>query len=1212
MAIQSGDVKLLKSAVMADVPEGGGPPTGNVIQDGVSNSIFPDISELDRAGGRVNLRKTHVSIQTDDTDTYFGGNIIVAEPPQDPRVSVTLFSNENTFDTRVQAQSRVESYLNKGSEWGGFLYENHIAGQRAIQLFQRVDSEIPRVGQTLVLVQNESLATEKMQYVRVTKVSKIERTFTYDTDKDYKAWIITLDISDALRTDFTGTSANRQFTRSPSATLTRETLVADAGSYYGVSALSQVAHIGDFSIEADSIYTQLVPSAQTETPLADVGLTQSTTGYSPTGNVTTMALTQGFTTSQAMYIGGGILPGSLSLVRDTITLTDKAGRLYNGTTEVGQIDYENGILTLSTSVFGTGPGLHTISYRPAVGSRLVGGSIGEYVTAENRSLSKVFTLPEIPAPYSLIISYPVGGRWYVLREDGTGAIRGTDSSYGAGTLNRTTGTVTVTFGALPDVGGAIIYQWLPSTAAVAVSNVTSLSPFNFSLPKIRPTLSSIVITWTEGTSPRTATVDSSGVISGHATGQVYGNLVSIKTNSIVPKGTVFHVAYDYTDVSSSNYVLTATNYALSDHSPTQWKLDFANPFLPAYENIEYGVIRAEFYRPAYMRNNVPYGREAFPAALKLERDGKVYAEFNLGTSALGAVYNRLVGTFSGTTIYIDRTIPVAMTLASYTTAPVDSGSDLNRTVVSISNGNTDVVVDVTTGRMGNDWRVFGGGFYFDVVTGSGSTTHDSDPVNALTIQTPVVPNSKLSGVKFTLNGENYAQSYFDDSLMKNISPTTGTGPTVGTVVGAQGLVQITDWTVTNGAVIPPTVTNWTAAYVPVNRAYAATMVVFRTATAPLRPTSLTISGEMLDGTTFSVTANAQGKFIHSRVKGRVNYDSGVVEIYFVEPTTDPIPPADLIDLTFLGISGLTTAKVGFGRSDNLVYNAVAYTYLPLDADILGIDPVRLPSDGRVPIFRPGGFAVVGHTGSITATVSNGQTIDCARVRLSRVRVIGANGAVINNGYTTNLESGTVTFTNVSGYSQPVTIQHRIEDMAIVSDAQIGGLITFTRPLTHEYPLGSYVSSALIAGDLFARVSTVFDQSSWNNTWADAVQGSPATATFNTTQYPIEVTNRGAITERWIIRFTNTTAFEVIGENVGVIAVGNTSADCAPVNPATGAPYFTIRALGWGSGWSTGNVLRLNTIGAGYPVWVVRTIQQGPETVPDDTFTLLIRGDVNTP
>ena len=256
--------------------------------------------------------------------------------------------------------------------------------------------------------------------------------------------------------------------------------------------------------------------------------------------------------------------------------------------------------------------------------------------------------------------------------------------------------------------------------------------------------------------------------------------------------------------------------------------------------------------------------------------------------------------------------------------------------------------------------------------------------------------------------------------------------------------------------------------------------------------------------------------------------------------------------------------------------------------------------------------MVGHTGAITATVTNGQTIDCARVRLSRVRVIGHDGIVINTGYTTDLDAGTVTFVSVAGYSQPVTIQHRIEDMAIVREAQISGQLTFTRALTHAYPLGSFVSSALVAGDRFARTSVVFDQATWNGTWSDSAVGSPATASFNAVANPIVVTNRGALTERWAVQFTNSTSFNVIGENVGVIASGNTSTDCAPLNPNTGAPYFSIPALGWGLGWSTGNLLRFNTIGAEFPVWVVRTVQQGPETVPDDSFTILIRGGVDTP
>jgi len=132
MPIQSGDVKLLKSAVMADVPEGGGAPTGITIADGVSNAIFPEVSELDRAGGRVNLRKSFVSVQTDDTDTYFGANVIVAEPPQDERVSVTLFSTEKTFDTREQAQVGAFSTVAVDNEWAGYLFVHefghHFAG----------------------------------------------------------------------------------------------------------------------------------------------------------------------------------------------------------------------------------------------------------------------------------------------------------------------------------------------------------------------------------------------------------------------------------------------------------------------------------------------------------------------------------------------------------------------------------------------------------------------------------------------------------------------------------------------------------------------------------------------------------------------------------------------------------------------------------------------------------------------------------------------------------------------------------------------------------------------------------------------------------------------------------------------------------------------------------------------------------------------------
>ncbi|MEG0558312.1 MAG: hypothetical protein RR574_17865, partial [Comamonas sp.] len=170
MPILQGDIQLLASRVMDDVPEGGGGPSATVIEDGEENAIMPDISEMDRAIGRDNMRQVHVSVRTDDRDTYQGSNVIVAKPPADPNVSITLFSTGGVYDTRAQAQARLEAYLNKGAEWAGYLYENHIKGQRVIQIFQRPGTELPAVGKTLALVGNEGLVNEQEQYVRAIRV----------------------------------------------------------------------------------------------------------------------------------------------------------------------------------------------------------------------------------------------------------------------------------------------------------------------------------------------------------------------------------------------------------------------------------------------------------------------------------------------------------------------------------------------------------------------------------------------------------------------------------------------------------------------------------------------------------------------------------------------------------------------------------------------------------------------------------------------------------------------------------------------------------------------------------------------------------------------------------------------------------------------------------------------------------------------------------
>jgi hypothetical protein len=199
--------------------------------------------------------------------------------------------------------------------------------------------------------------------------------------------------------------------------------------------------------------------------------------------------------------------------------------------------------------------------------------------------------------------------------------------------------------------------------------------------------------------------------------------------------------------------------------------------------------------------------------------------------------------------------------------------------------------------------------------------------------------------------------------------------------------------------------------------------------------------------------------------------------------------------------------------------------------------------------------------------------------------------------------------DLTGYASPYVISHRIEDMRLVSEVQINGQITFTAGLKNDYPLaGTYVSSALLFGDLQARLYSLFDQKTWTSVWSDNLIGDACTANYNDVDFPPVVTNAGAIKERWALVFDSTTHFNVIGEKVGVIGEGYITNTLQPINPATGQPYFTIDLKGFGAGWSRGNVIRFNTAAANDLVWFARTTLSGEVTEPEDQFTLQIRGD----
>lgn len=1250
MPIQEGNIKLLASQTMDDVPEGGGRATGTEIVDGASNAIFNDISELDRAGGRVSLRKTFAAVETASTDGYFGAHVIVSDPPDDANVFVSMFSTGDHFDDRADAATRVEAYLNAGPEWPGLLYENHIAGQRVIQLLQRVGTAAPPVGRTIVLRQNEGQQTQFEQYVRITRVSTEERTFTYSVDIDYRAQVITLDISDALRSDFTGTAANRQFARATGAAIVRDTVVADAATYYGSALLAQPAAIGDAELVADTIYTQVVPNARTEVSATDQRPANSALIVIAT-TPRQVELSQS-PLSQRVRIGQEnrgfnyvtILtplpaPGSLSVSYRALGNTY---RIYdNGDGTIGG----NGAPGSGTVNYTTGSVAVTLAALPDDRSAVI-FSWGQNTAFTNRSGQQGFRAPEYAfdleqsgvLPGTFTVSWTSGGVVKTATDNGLGRITGD----AAGEIVYISGAVYMRLKAMLDAGGefAIGYDY----ATVVEEAKPGLAPdgagvVSFTFAQ-EPVPGSVECQWITS---RETSITSGATSSSSSTAKASSGQTAASATSATEHTTqVAMVEATRTYRGWTGDVAQAYN-APVESATVAAQYNPANPFdAPGYvvttrEPVTTTTSYSNQTSDSAGSNASSSSGASYSAASSQTSKSSVTVSHRITDDGAGNFY----GTF-GSVAYVGLAATLKVQAdyseASYSSNFEDAGSweQLNATTQASSASNT--VNGNATGGSSSLSTTSGGGGSDSARGGSyGSTskketyasnslvvryrTGVASPVSHTETYSPpgvvidLMPYSKdvivPGSVQFTWMGTVYVD--FEGKVYRG---RTDTDPGIesGSINYQSGLVAMIDYVVSGSPTALTVQSCWSQKPRP-----ALANVTFQTQLSPIKPTGLVLSVLDVSGQQIVGTANLAGEIVGTHTRGVIDYDTGLVEVQFGDFVLDgTLTAEDKAEWWYdANDVSLTDGKIWRPHPidpGTLRYSAVAFFYLPLDASILGLDPVRLPQDGRVPIFRPGSFAVVGHTATIAAqTVANAQLIDCGRTRLSRLRVWGADGGEITAGFTRNLDAGTVTFDDVTGYSQPVTIEHRVEDLAQVSGVEISGRLGFTRQLTHDFPVpGSIVSSALVIGDMRARVSTLFDQATWSNAWSDAVSGSAANGTYNDLAFPLEVRNLGAITERWAIVFTNTTAFNIIGEHVGQIATGSTATDAAPANPANGQPYFTVRAGGWGAGWAIGNVLRFNTVGAMHPVWIARTVQQGAATAPDDSFSILIRGDVDNP
>ena len=478
MTITNEQIVLAESQVMADTEDGGGRMSGNVVEEGAGNNTMPDVSRLDRVYGRVNMRKGFLSVRSPNQDTLLGAHTIALRNPADPRVGVTLFQTGSHTDRRDAARDRIESYVVKATEANFWLWGDQLEGQRGISALQRTDAIPPETGEVYALSEG---STE--QYVRVTEVEVATQSFTIQVGNDFRDFDLqTLQISLAnqLETDFTG-SDPRPTGKEAGAAAILTTQVADAARYYGAKKLSVSAAPGDLTAQLESVYNNLVPSAQSETALVDrnggPGRIPVVPASASTISVDADDVNLDGENYAVYYTGRAIVPGSLVVSGSNGNYADDGGKLEHtgGSNYVVEsiVDYAEGVVRIRYDLSSRRNAPITLTFIPGAAFSQQSYTASQEVTLQTRSLTWVFQPRPIPAPGTLIVEYRALGRWATLRDLGDGRLSGD----GTGQIDYSTGTINITMAALPDVGTEIIYSW-GDDQSFDIQDGTSDAPIN--------------------------------------------------------------------------------------------------------------------------------------------------------------------------------------------------------------------------------------------------------------------------------------------------------------------------------------------------------------------------------------------------------------------------------------------------------------------------------------------------------------------------------------------------------------------------------------------------------------------------------------------------------------------------------------------------------------------------------------------------------------
>jgi hypothetical protein len=172
-----------------------------------------------------------------------------------------------------------------------------------------------------------------------------------------------------------------------------------------------------------------------------------------------------------------------------------------------------------------------------------------------------------------------------------------------------------------------------------------------------------------------------------------------------------------------------------------------------------------------------------------------------------------------------------------------------------------------------------------------------------------------------------------------------------------------------------------------------------------------------------------------------------------------------------------------------------------------------------------------------------------------------------------------------------------EELLVISGApSVSGsdvTITITGTLANGYAAGAKVASLYKPSDLACSISN----------WAETGAG-----TYNEGTYPVLGDNIGTIEQTWTLTFTDATHFTVVGDTVGTVGSGTTSADFSPTNSSFSKPYFTLRSAGFGGTWAANNTIVWQTHPAAIALWETRVVPAGTASLAANSATLIFGGE----